>query len=104
MIMLCSVPSGAKRFCSSLSDTKPRRLKLKRDQCVPSFAVQIETWPWRETPLLDVSVQTFASAGGLASWSSGICAEAGATKSMVARNAALRIMVFPENVPGLTAT
>ena len=65
--MLCRLPSFANRFCSSISVTKPRRLKLKRDQCVPSLSVQSEVWPWRETPLLEVSVHTFASAGGFAS-------------------------------------
>src|SRR4051794_41947075 len=67
MTMICSEPSGAKRFCSSISETKPRRLRLYRDQCVPSGVVHSDTWPCRAAPPLDVIAHTFASAGGLGS-------------------------------------
>ena len=35
------------------------------------------TTPWREAPPLELMLQILASAGGLASWSTGVCANAG---------------------------
>src|SRR5579862_4565765 len=93
--MEASAPSGAKRFCSSISVTKPRRLKLIRDQCVPSGVVQSDTCPCRDAPFEDVSAHTFASAGGLASCSGGTCAAAGAASNRTVRHSILRIIGFP---------
>src|SRR5437773_8664573 len=93
MTMLWTEPSAAKRFCSSTSLTKPRRFMLKRDQRVPSRAVHIETCPWRAAPPLEVIVHTFASAGGFASCSTGVCAKAGETKKARREEASMRIII-----------
>src|SRR3569832_2378491 len=70
-------------------------MKLMLDQCVPSGVVQSDTCPCRDAPFDDVRVQTFASAGGLASCSGGTCAAAGAANNSTVRHRILRIMDFP---------
>ena len=90
-------------FCSSLSGTKPRRVETEarpRGIAVLQRAVQTETWPRgaRRRCWMSVSRPSHPPAA----WRAGRPVSApmqARQKNMAARNAALRIMAFPENVP-----